>query len=579
MELRELVPGPDPFLGKQVVALADAINGRAQDFYVSNYLTLAAAVADMPGGGATLVINNPTNVTNDLTIPANVTLQFTHRGNVNITTGKVLTIVGPVEAGATKIFLNALSGQGTVSFASNKAIDLYKAAWWGVVGDNSTDCTAIVRWIIDSLFADNVEATIRLPGGRIIIAGALQDTSLSNAQIPLPKRTLAETQYNLTIEGAFDPSMLGLGVPTAGTVLVSTLSSGTGAMIGVKTSGTLGTSALNLTLRNLTLEMPANPTNSAVNLNYVMQPRGFNLRFTTGQTFAAWTQPSTTTSCALKMPLNNVPSTTYFENVVVDGFYIGVDVNELSRFKNLTIAGCERALNVHMCIHKAQIEKGLLINNRHAVYAPDNPATSFAWVDFELDIERATLTSYPSNPWFIGVDEINDAQNYLNGPIITHLDLPSGQIFTNETLIVVGGQYVQTSHYRSYTPTWTNVTIGNGTVTARYFKHRKQVTVELNFTLGSTSAVSGDIKFTLPVPIEPTTGGTGGVTPIGMADAFDGTDNWMGEVNAFSVTQGAVRFHVVSGTKIKYAAASATTPITWATGHQLNLRAIYQAEW
>lgn len=454
---------------------------------------------------------------------------------------------------------------------------------FGAKGDGVTDDTTAIQAAIDFMDSNTISGTLFFPPGTYVIAGALQDTSFSNSQIVLPKRTLAETQFTLALKGCGYPSMLGLGPVAAGVILVSTLGSGTGAMVSVKTSGTLGTSALNLTIEDMTFKMPANPTNSALDFSYVMQPRGFNLRSTTGETFNAWTEPTTATSCAIKMPLNNVPASTYFENTVIDGFRIGVDVNELSRFKNLTIAGCYRALNVHPCIHKAQIEKGLLINNRHDVYAPDTSPTTFAWIDFELDIERAT-TAVHGAVWFVGVDEINDAQNYLNGPIITHLDLPFGQIWTNDTLLIVGGQYVQTIQFRVWTTTFTNLTVGNGTVVARYFKHRKHVSCELAFTFGSTSAVSGDIRFSLPVPVEPQSVSLGGVMQIGAANCFDVSqlptvDIWNGQVNLFSATVAAIRFNSVSGSLIKPVFASSSFPITWATGDEIRVKLDYESEW
>lgn len=586
MALVDLIPGPINLILPQLRAFAAAVDARgAQDYVVSEYATFAAAVADMPGTGATLVINTPFNVTADITIPAHVTLRFTHKGSLNITTGEVLTILGPIQAGPTKIFLNALSGQGTVSFAGNKAIDLYKAAWWGVVGDgvsgSGTDNTATLQRIFDTLFTDGVEATLRLPKGEVIIAGALQDTSLSNSQIVLPKRTLAQTQYNLVIEGASDPSMLGLGVATSGTVLRSTLSSGTGAMIGVKTSGTLGTSALNLTLRNLTFRMPANPTNSALDLSYVMQPRGFNLRFTTGEIFNAWTEPTTTSSCAMKMPLVNVPSTSYFENVVIDGFFIGADIGELSRFENLTIAGCYRALNVHANIHKAHLRRVLAINNRHVIYAPDTSPTTFAWVDIDIDIERAT-TAVHGAVWFVGQDEINDLADvlgtdigYLNGPITTHLDLPFGAI--SDALIVNGGAYAQINHYRPYTPTWTNLTVGSGTAEVMYLKRNRQTFVRGHFKFGAGSAVSGDVQLTLPVPCQ-THAGTTGFVPVGSARARDisaGTAAFVGVVTRISDTVVAVRFY--SGSPAQEVTAASL--FTWATDDELNFEFSYESEW
>jgi hypothetical protein len=55
------------------------------------------------------------------------------------------------------------------------------------------------------------------------------------------------------------------------------------------------------------------------------------------------------------------------------------------------------------------------------------------------------------------------------------------------------------SVWQSWTPTITNATIGNGTVDASYIQAGKTVLFSFCFTLGSTSAISGDFKFSLPV--------------------------------------------------------------------------------
>ena len=51
----------------------------------------------------------------------------------------------------------------------------------------------------------------------------------------------------------------------------------------------------------------------------------------------------------------------------------------------------------------------------------------------------------------------------------------------------------------SWTPTWNNLTVGNGTTIAEYQRIGNLVFCYIQFTLGSTSAVTGDVYFSLPV--------------------------------------------------------------------------------
>lgn len=53
--------------------------------------------------------------------------------------------------------------------------------------------------------------------------------------------------------------------------------------------------------------------------------------------------------------------------------------------------------------------------------------------------------------------------------------------------------------WSTYTPTVGNVTLGNGTVTARYKQIGKTIHLEILLIFGSTSSVSSTINFSLPV--------------------------------------------------------------------------------
>jgi hypothetical protein len=51
----------------------------------------------------------------------------------------------------------------------------------------------------------------------------------------------------------------------------------------------------------------------------------------------------------------------------------------------------------------------------------------------------------------------------------------------------------------SWTPSFTNASVGNGTVIAEYQRIGNHVFCYVQFTLGSTSTITGDVNFTLPV--------------------------------------------------------------------------------
>jgi len=132
-------------------AEGDGLYGPKQDFIVGDYASLALAVAGATAVGGTLIINSAATCPTNLTVPADVTLQFTRKGSISITTGATLTIVGPIQASPVQIFSNAVSGQGTVSFAGNTSLEKVYPQWWGAVGDGSTDIRAAAQAALDAV--------------------------------------------------------------------------------------------------------------------------------------------------------------------------------------------------------------------------------------------------------------------------------------------------------------------------------------------------------------------------------------------------------------------------------------------
>lgn len=128
------------------------------------------------------------------------------------------------------------------------------------------------------------------------------------------------------------------------------------------------------------------------------------------------------------------------------------------------------------------------------------------------------------------------------------------------------------SAWTAWVPTWANVTLGNGVVTARYIQIGKLVVGRLELTLGATSAVSGDITFSLPV----TNTGAG---PIGRCRAFDLSASALYDATVLiaTTTTAVVRVLNSSATYLTIVLASSTIPFTWATGDVISLVFYYEA--
>lgn len=124
--------------------------------------------------------------------------------------------------------------------------------------------------------------------------------------------------------------------------------------------------------------------------------------------------------------------------------------------------------------------------------------------------------------------------------------------------------------WQDYTPSNTNVTVGNGTQVARYAQIGKTVFVEYALTFGSTTAFSGTVDIGLPVSAADP-GQDMSLGAVHMLDA--GTTNRTGVIVLDSPTVTSVRFIPDSSGSF----VNATNPHTWTTSDRLSFLAVYEA--
>ena len=114
----------------------------------------------------------------------------------------------------------------------------------------------------------------------------------------------------------------------------------------------------------------------------------------------------------------------------------------------------------------------------------------------------------------------------------------------------------------TFTPTWTNLTVGAGSNTGSYTISGGIVRVEFATVLGAGFSV-GAARLTLPI-----SGVFSSVnTPVGRVAYIDnGTGTFRGDLFSFSSTQ--VDFRYLGGA-LFWSAISSTTPFTWASTDSL----------
>jgi len=125
----------------------------------------------------------------------------------------------------------------------------------------------------------------------------------------------------------------------------------------------------------------------------------------------------------------------------------------------------------------------------------------------------------------------------------------------------------------TFTPSWNNVTVGNGTLNyATITRVNSFVYVQVMFTLGSTSSVTGNISINNPV-----TPATVGQNAVGVGLFADANTSVL-YPTTISMAAGLMQNFPSNsaGTYTVVNQASATVPFTWTTGDVITFSAGYR---
>ena len=148
-----------------------------------------------------------------------------------------------------------------------------------------------------------------------------------------------------------------------------------------------------------------------------------------------------------------------------------------------------------------------------------------------------------------------------------------------QTKLAIGNTVIGT--YTAFTPTFTNLTVGNGTSNARFSRVNNVVNYYGYFAFGTTSSLTNTgAQIGLPVTANAIYSTINGL-PMGNFTFYDASAaTWYkGEVMSIgSTTSGLLRVFVASGTFLtNMTNVTTTNPFTWTTSDQLLWNMTYEA--
>lgn len=125
----------------------------------------------------------------------------------------------------------------------------------------------------------------------------------------------------------------------------------------------------------------------------------------------------------------------------------------------------------------------------------------------------------------------------------------------------------------TYTPTFTNFTLGNGVINqARYWKLGKIIFLVVDVSLGTTSSVTGQIQVSLP-----STAYASALNQGSLEMTIAGT-TYIGSLRGVSTTVTGLNAINASATYATRTTISATIPGTWGSGSRFSLWTMYEEQ-
>ena len=176
-----------------------------------------------------------------------------------------------------------------------------------------------------------------------------------------------------------------------------------------------------------------------------------------------------------------------------------------------------------------------------------------------------------TNPGY-AIKEVNvtggnpSANSYSCNAVSSNYAVPSMLVLNPYNIEQVANVGSVTNGLTTFTPTFVNLTLGNGTATASYQRTNSKITVNYFLTFGSTTSVSGPIAVTLPIVANASISSTGSAVGV-----HSGGTQQQGGISLVQAGQ-LYGYVIPSGTGTYW---NATVPWTWAATDTISFSLTY----
>jgi hypothetical protein len=153
-------------------------------------------------------------------------------------------------------------------------------------------------------------------------------------------------------------------------------------------------------------------------------------------------------------------------------------------------------------------------------------------------------------------------------------DTDAVQTYSGAAWVAVGGGAA--ASWTSFTPAFTNLTVGNATLVAKYININKTVFFNVQVTFGSTTSMGTAATLTLPVTAASAIASQGGIYQITFQDAGIGT--FVGTLQALNNSATTLRFGGIDtgSTYATYVQTTSSVPCSWGTGDGIYISGMYE---